>query len=76
MVTYESRGEDWKLVVSDNGVGKDAHDGAAGTGGLGTVIVRALVKQLEARMDTESGPGGVRVAITRASFTSKMPQAA
>jgi len=38
--------------------------------------VRALVKQLEARMDTESGPGGVRVAITRASFTSKMPQAA
>ena len=76
MVTYESRGEDWKLIVSDNGVGKEAHTGVVGAGGLGTVIVRALVKQLEARMETESGPRGMSIAITRASFTSNMPQAA
>jgi chemotaxis protein methyltransferase CheR len=76
MVTYESRGADWKLVVSDNGVGKDQTDTAKPASGLGTVIVRALVKQLEARMDTVSAPSGLNVAITRASFTSNMPQAA
>lgn len=76
MVTYESRGEDWKLIVSDNGVGKDPKDLAEPAGGLGTVIVGALVKQLEARMDVLSAPTGLSVAITRASFASNMPQAA
>ena len=76
MVTYESKDEDWKLVVSDNGVGKDTKAGAAATAGLGTVIVGALVKQLAARMDTVSTPAGLNIAITRASFTSSMPQAA
>jgi chemotaxis protein methyltransferase CheR len=74
MVTYESKGEDWKLVVSDNGVGKSAKD--AGGGGLGTVIVQALVKQLDARIDVMSAATGVNVAITRATFASHMPQAA
>ncbi|MBU1378071.1 MAG: ATP-binding protein [Alphaproteobacteria bacterium] len=76
MVTYESRGEDWKLVVSDNGVGKDLDDVAETKGGLGTVIVQALVKQLDARMDVTSSASGLSVAITRASFASNMPQAA
>jgi len=75
MVTYESKGADWKLIVSDNGVGKDV-SGAAAAGGLGTVIVQALVKQLDARMDVSSSPGGLSVAVTRATFTSNMPQAA
>ena len=75
MVTYESKGEDWKLIVSDNGVGKD-ETGAAAGGGLGTVIVQALVKQLDARMDLVSTAAGMSVAVTRASFTSNMPQAA
>ena len=76
MVTYESRGADWKLVVSDNGVGKDPKDLAEPAGGLGTVIVGALVKQLDARMDVLSAPTGLSVAITRATFASNMPQAA
>ncbi|MDB5437120.1 MAG: histidine kinase, partial [Phenylobacterium sp.] len=72
----ESRGADWKLVVSDNGVGKDPKDLAEPAGGLGTVIVGALVKQLDARMDVLSAATGLSVAITRASFASNMPQAA
>jgi two-component sensor histidine kinase len=76
MVTYESKGADWGLVVSDNGVGKQAKDAGGTSGGLGTVIVQALVKQLDARIDISSTPTGVTVAITRASFTSHMPQAA
>ena len=76
MVTYESRGADWKLVVSDNGIGKDLTAAAETVGGLGTVIVQALVKQLGARMDVQSSPSGLSVAITRATFASNMPQAA
>jgi two-component sensor histidine kinase len=76
MVTYESKGGDWKLVVSDNGVGKDLADATETVGGLGTVIVQALVKQLDARIDLLSSPSGLSVAITRATFASNMPHAA
>jgi chemotaxis protein methyltransferase CheR len=76
LVTYESKGDDWKLVVSDNGVGKDLSAAADIVSGLGTVIVQALVKQLDARMDVQSSRSGLSVAVTRASFTSNMPQAA
>jgi two-component sensor histidine kinase len=76
LVTYESKGPDWKLVVSDNGVGNSAEDGAAKVGGLGTVIVAALVKQLEARFEVLAVTKGVSVSITRATFKSKLPQAA
>ncbi len=76
MVTYESQGEDWSLVVSDNGVGKGVNLAARTTGGLGTVIVEALVKQLEAKMDIVSTAAGMNVTVSRARFTSHMPQAA
>ena len=76
LVTYESEGTDWKLTVSDNGVGTNATGAAETSGGLGTVIVQALVKQLEAQMSVASTEGGMNVAITRASFTSRMPRAA
>jgi two-component sensor histidine kinase len=76
MVTFETKGGDWKLVVSDNGVGKAVPDAAVNPGGLGTIIVGALVKQLDARMDAVSSPNGVSVAVTHATFASNMPQAA
>jgi chemotaxis protein methyltransferase CheR len=76
MVTYESRGEDWKLVVSDNGVGLTPSPGREMAGGLGAVIIAALVRQLEARMDQASSPNGLTVAITRATFVSTLPRAA
>ncbi|HYE45653.1 MAG TPA: histidine kinase dimerization/phosphoacceptor domain -containing protein [Caulobacter sp.] len=63
-VGFESGGEAWRLTVSDNGVGKPAAD-ADGTGGLGTVIVQALVKQLGARMETASDGAGMSVAVAR-----------
>jgi chemotaxis protein methyltransferase CheR len=75
-VTYESQGADWKLIVSDNGVGKRADEVAETPGGLGTIIVKALVQQLGARMDVVSSDGGVSVSITRATFASRLPQAA
>jgi chemotaxis protein methyltransferase CheR len=74
LATYETDGTDWKLTVSDNGVGKDT--GEVRNPGLGTAIVDALVKQLGARLEVVSGPAGTSVAVTRATFASRMPQAA
>jgi chemotaxis protein methyltransferase CheR len=73
-VTYETDGSDWKLTVSDNGIGKTVCD--TPNAGLGTAIVEALVKQLEARTDVTTGKSGTIVSITRATFTSKLPEAA
>jgi two-component sensor histidine kinase len=74
LVTYETDAEDWKLTVSDNGSGKAIGD--IPNTGLGTAIVEALVKQLEARIDMATGPTGTTIAVTRATFTSRMPKAA
>jgi chemotaxis protein methyltransferase CheR len=75
-VTYESKSDDWKLIVSDNGVGKNAAVAAETPGGLGTIIVKALVQQLDAHMEMVSAPAGLSVSITRATFESRMPKAA
>jgi two-component sensor histidine kinase len=74
-VSYESRGADWKLVVADNGIGTSPAE-TPGSGGLGTVIVAALVKQLEARLQVRSDASGLSASVTRASFTSGLPAAA
>lgn len=73
-VSYETAGSDWQLTVSDNGVGKIANDLPAT--GLGTAIVEALVKQLEAKLETISTTEGTSVSITRATFNSRVPRAA
>ena len=75
-VTYESKSDDWKLIVSDNGVGRNAAVAAETPGGLGTIIVKALVQQLDAHMEMVSAPAGLSVSITRATFESRLPKAA
>ncbi|MEO5493436.1 MAG: histidine kinase dimerization/phosphoacceptor domain -containing protein [Sphingomonas sp.] len=76
MVTYEIDGPDWKLTVSDNGVGLEFPNKPAADTGLGTTIIKALAKQLGAGVAySDTGPG-LTIAVTRASFTSRMPKAA
>jgi two-component sensor histidine kinase len=72
-VTYEVSRSDWKLMVSDNGVGGNPGNDPFVPPGLGTTIVNALAKQLDARMELDSGNSGFRVSITHASPAS--PQA-
>lgn len=74
LVTFEVDGADWKLSVADNGCGRA--DMAAASGGLGTAIVGALAKQLKARIEEVSGPQGLTVEITRATFSPRIPVAA
>ena len=70
-VTYEIDALDWRLTISDNGVGKGA--AIAPEAGLGTTIVKALSRQLGARTDWLDSPFGLTVSITRATFTSRTP---
>jgi two-component sensor histidine kinase len=56
-VTFASDDEAWTLTVGDNGVGKAVKPVQGRAGGLGTVIVDALVKQLEGQMTVASADG-------------------
>jgi two-component sensor histidine kinase len=70
-VIYEVHGTDWKLSVSDNGVGRAEHSGPPAKGGLGTSLVTALAHQLDAQVDTINGPDGMSVSVTHATFVSR-----
>jgi two-component sensor histidine kinase len=70
-VAYEVSGTDWKLSVIDNGIGKPDGIFAQPKTGLGTGIVNALAKQLNAQVETLSGPKGTTVSLTHATFAAK-----
>lgn len=68
VVKYEVNGDDWRLTVSDNGVGKNDVDWPPSKAGLGTGIVQALAAQLDARVDIETGSGGTSVFVAHSTF--------
>ena len=70
-VTYEVNGTDWKLSVSDNGVGRPAASGPPAKGGLGTSLVKALAHQLDAQVEVINSPAGMHVSVTHATFVSR-----
>jgi chemotaxis protein methyltransferase CheR len=49
IVSYEIDGSDWKLAVSDNGIGKPDVISHPAKGGLGTTLVKALAQDLDAK---------------------------
>jgi two-component sensor histidine kinase len=67
-VACDRVGTNWKLSVSDNGVGKPDGVFAQGKSGLGTGIIKALSQQLDAQVETVAGPSGTTVSITHATF--------
>jgi chemotaxis protein methyltransferase CheR len=69
--TFDVSGTDWKLSVADNGTGRPDGTFAQAKTGLGTGIVTALAKQLDAKVETVSGPQGTTVSITHATFSAK-----
>ena len=75
-VAYDMAGTNWKLSISDNGIGKPDGVFAQGKSGLGTGIVKALSQQLDAQVETVAGPEGTTVSITHATFPTKAVQAA
>jgi chemotaxis protein methyltransferase CheR len=73
-VAFEFDGTDWKLIVADNGGGRRTARGTSG--GLGTAIVAALARQLDAQIKEVSSGNGLRVEIANAPFASHLPIAA
>jgi chemotaxis protein methyltransferase CheR len=75
-VSYEVAGIDWKLSVSDNGVGKPAVTVIKVKSGLGTGIIKALSHQLDAKVETVFGLHGTTVSIAHTAKLAKAEQAA
>ena len=68
VVSYKVSGPDWKLTISDNGIGKPDVSGEPIKPGLGTSLVQSLAKQLEGVVDIKNGSQGRAVSITHATF--------
>jgi len=64
LVDYHSRGPNWTLCVSDNGVGMPSAPSAPA--GLGTSIVQALAKQLGAHVTVTGANPGTKVSVAHA----------
>ncbi|HEY6831087.1 MAG TPA: histidine kinase dimerization/phosphoacceptor domain -containing protein [Pseudolabrys sp.] len=75
VVSYKVAETDWKLTVSDNGVGKPDVKAGDSKAGLGTSLIQALAKQLDSRVDTTSDSKGTAVSMTHATFKAKPPVA-
>jgi chemotaxis protein methyltransferase CheR len=75
-VTFEIAKSDWKLTVADNGCGRRETKQTTASSGLGTVLVAALAKQLKAQVSETSTQKGLIVAVTKATFESRLPRAA
>jgi two-component sensor histidine kinase len=75
-VAFDVAETDWKLSISDNGVRRLDGVFAQPKTGLGTGIVNALAKQLDAKVVTSSSPEGTTVSVTHATFAAKGTRAA
>jgi len=76
VVAYDLAAPNWRLSVSDNGIGRPEGESDRTTPGLGTTIVEALAKQLDARAETLTTKHGRTVSITHGPFSSRLPAAA
>lgn len=75
LVSYKVAEKDWKLTIFDNGVGKPDVKASQGKAGLGTSLIKALAKQLDAAVDITSDQHGTAVSMTHATFKAIPPQA-
>jgi two-component sensor histidine kinase len=64
-VGYTAKGAGWTLSVEDNGVGMPV-DAASAKPGLGTSIIEALAKQLDATVEIAGARPGTSVSIVHA----------
>jgi two-component sensor histidine kinase len=76
LVGYEVDGTNWKLSVSDNGIGMPDRTTLGKRIGLGTSLLTALSQHLEAQVEIASTSKGTTVSITHATFISRLPAAA
>jgi PAS domain S-box-containing protein len=63
LVRYDVDGSNWRLSVSDNGIGVQRNGGARGHTGLGTTIVQALARRLNACVEIADLSPGMIVSV-------------
>lgn len=68
-VSYHAHGPNWTLAVADDGVGMPK-DSESQTPGLGTSIVEALAKQLNARVQVIGGHPGTTVSVVHSQISA------
>jgi two-component sensor histidine kinase len=71
VIAFEANGPDWKLVVSDNGIGAPMATPVPARHGVGSTLLRSLAEQLDAKTEIVISPNGRSVAITHAALTSR-----
>jgi PAS domain S-box-containing protein len=76
IVAYDLAEPNWRLTVSDNGIGKPEGHSVRTNPGLGTTIVEALAKQLDARVEVLMDPRGTTVSVIHAPLALPLPSAA
>jgi two-component system, sensor histidine kinase PdtaS len=69
MVDYHSKGPNWTLSVTDNGVGM-ARDTSATKPGLGTSIIEALARQLRAVIKVDDADPGTAVSVAHTQIAA------
>jgi two-component system, sensor histidine kinase PdtaS len=74
-VDYRTRGADWTLSVGDDGVGFSGSPDDAKPG-LGTSIVQALAKQLDAKVSVTSNKPGTKVSMVHTYAPALVAQSA
>jgi chemotaxis protein methyltransferase CheR len=65
-VDFAAEGSNWRLSVSDNGVGRRLGPADRGHDGLGTSIVEALARHLKASVEISPGRPGATTTIVHA----------
>jgi two-component sensor histidine kinase len=71
LVSYKVADSDWRLTISDNGVGDGEKADDDRHTGLGTSLVKSLARQLDATVEVKSDPHGRAVVVTHATFKAK-----
>ncbi|MFW6028426.1 MAG: sensor histidine kinase [bacterium] len=74
LVAYDVAGSNWQLTVSDDGIGRPDDDAPKTVPGLGTNLIEALAKQLDARVERSMDATGMIVSLTHAPFPSRLPK--
>ncbi len=66
VIAFEANGPDWKLVVSDNGIGAPIASSAPVRHGVGSTLLKSLAEQLDAKAEIVISTVGRSVAVTHA----------
>jgi PAS domain S-box-containing protein len=72
IVAYDFAEPNWRLTVSDNGIGRPQGHPEKTNPGLGMSIIDALARQLDAGVHVVMDPHGTTVSVTHATFKSRL----